>query len=382
MRILCPMADIEMKQFKISDEGDVLFQPDPSNPLPGKPVGKIKKGAAILAPVAEVTDGEIPTEKIAEWLTFHIHEVLQPLLALKDEEQIQENARTIADRLFDAFGILPRAELEDVIAGLDEEGRAALRARKVRLGPVLAFLPLLNKPAAVRLRALLWNLWYDKPLPASVPPDGVTSISVTDQDVDPLYYRAIGYPVYGPRAIRVDMLDRLICAIYDSADKGVFKAQHEMAEWLGCTIPDLYAVLEAMDHKKIHDPAAGQEEKAEETPEKSEENPAEVPEEKTETKPAEQPAAEDQKAEGEKPPVPQEKPELATFHLRRGKAYGKPPRREKPKQHKAPQKRSRKPKRTQRKEPQERIISAVPKKQAENSPFAVLKDLKVQNKDQ
>ncbi|MCB9995195.1 MAG: hypothetical protein H6869_02005 [Rhodospirillales bacterium] len=411
------MLNAKPTQFKLTDEGVILFQPDATNPLPGQPVARIRKGEAILRPAAEVTleiaeaDQEKVSTEITAWLHGHIDEVLQPLTVLKDEEEIQAPARDIASKLHEAFGILPRAALEEPISGLDEEGRRALRSRKVRLGPVLIFLPLLNKPAAVRLRALLWTLWNDKPLPAAVPPDGVTSISVAEQaDIDPVYYRAIGYPVYGPRAIRVDMLDRLISAVYDNADKGVFKAKHEMAEWLGCPIPDLYAVLEAMDHKKIHDPAEealkDEEAAAQESKVEAEEKPAAPAEEKTETPvpAAAEPqgqmslfdappaAAEDSKDEkpAEAAPkaeqaAPPEKPELATFRLRKGKAYGRPPeQRKKPefKDNKDRPKRPHKPKKGgPRKEPRERVISAAAKKNVEDSPFAVLKGLKVQNKE-
>lgn len=384
-----------MKQFRLTDEGAVLFQPDPTNPLPGKPAGKIRKGDALLKPVAALTDeSAVPAgmdkdafaARMQDWLAFHVHEVLQPLAALTAEETVPDPAREISDCLYEALGIVPRADLEGPIGKLDEEGRRVLRARKIRLGPVLVFLPLLNKPAAVRLRALLWNLWYDKALPAEAPPDGVTSISVAGREgIDPLYFRAIGYPVYGPRAIRVDMLDRLIGAIYDSADKGVFKAKHEMAEWLGCPIPDLYAVLEAMDHKKISDPAEQAiEEKAAEPPPAMPEPEASALsiEPALAAEPA-APAPESEPgpaAESSVPaPVPQVKPELATFRLRRGKAYGRPPQKE-PKKHPP---RQQKPKRKEaRKEPpRERVISAAPQKKVENSPFAILKDLKVKGRE-
>ena len=75
-------------------------------------------------------------------------------------------------------------------------------------------------------------------LPAEVPADGIVSFSIKDKDVDADYYRAIGYPVYGPRAMRVDMLDRVVCAVYDGAKDGKFMAQHQMAEWLGSNIED------------------------------------------------------------------------------------------------------------------------------------------------
>lgn len=359
MIIVSPMLNALDKQFKLTDGGTILFQPDPTNPLPGKVIGTVKKGTGQLIPDAVFADGlsQDEAERGRAWLRSYIGEVLQPLVALADEEPIQEQARTITLKLQEALGILPRSALEEAIAGLDEAGRAALRQRKVRLGPVLVFLPSLNKPAAVRLRALLWTVWRGGALPADFPPDGTTSVSVADKNIDPVYYRAIGYPVYGPRAIRVDMLDRLISAVYDSADKGIFKARHDMAEWLGCSIPDLYAVLEAMGHVKEHDPA-DQAPADNDQPEKTEE------------------AGE---AVAEKPALPQEKPDLATFRLRRGKAYGQPPREKAPP--KKFVKRPQEPKRPPPKERRDNVVSASVQKKLEHSPFAVLKDLKIQKKD-
>ena len=42
-----------------------------------------------------------------------------------------------------------------------------------------------------------------------LPPTGRVSVPA-DAGIDPAYYTAISFPVAGPRAIRVDMLDRLI----------------------------------------------------------------------------------------------------------------------------------------------------------------------------
>ncbi len=395
------MLEVQDKQFSLAADGGICFQPDATNPVPGPSVGAVMKGESLLKPAIDLREtGFLPgldetaaRARVAEWLQTHINTVLEPLALLGDDAEIQAPARAIADKLYEALGILPRADLEADIAGLDEEGRRALRERKVRLGPVLVFLPLLNKPAAVRLRAQLWNLWHGKALPAITPPDGVTSISLAEKDsVDPLYYRAIGYPVYGPRAIRVDMLDRLIGAVYDIADKGVFKAQHDMAEWLGCPIADLYAVLEAMGHTKIHDPA--DEEKPDEVEvAEAPESPQVASAPATEETPA-QPEA--YSAAEQEPPKAQEKPELATFRLRKGKAYGGQQGSGERKAHKKPRKphkakgdkargdkqkggpRKHDKRRDRREEQGDRVIAEAPQKAAADSPFAVLKDLKVQ----
>jgi ATP-dependent RNA helicase SUPV3L1/SUV3 len=326
---------IQDKQFRLNDAGEVLFQPDPTNPLPGQPVATLKKGEGLLAPAIVLNDGDVPVAltdaataqtRLNEWIVAHVNAVLGPLVGLgADAADVDTPVAHISRRLQTALGILPRAELEEFIEKLDSDGRRDLRTRRVRLGPVLVSMPDLNKPAAVRLRALLWTLWNDKSLPVQVPADGMVSKVIEPENIDAIYFRSIGYPVYARRAIRVDMLDRVISAIYDNADKGVFKAKHEMAEWLGCPIAELYEILTAMGHSKISDPADAPkpEVKAEEAP--AEEKPAEeaVPA-AVEAPAAETPAAESPAVEAPTEiaaPVVQVKPELATFRLRRGRAH-------------------------------------------------------------
>ncbi len=366
------MLNTSVTQFKLGDDGIIRYQPDASNPLPGEPAAKIVKGAKILEPGIELLEGLVPGGQdgapiaafISEWTKNYIRQVLEPLVALEQAEGLAEPVRGIYEKLYGALGIVPREDVERFTAALEPDMRQALRSRHVRLGPVLVFLPALNKPAGVRLRGLLWSLWNDKELPPKLPHDGIVSLKVDDM-ADQVFYRAIGYPVYGPRAIRIDMLDRVISAVYDSAKDGKFQAQHKMAEWLGCQIDDLYGVLTAMGHRKINDPLENK--KAEEVVAPVEEKPA-----------AEAaPEAASQK-------VPQEKPGLATFALKKGKAFEKKefkPRAESksdsaPREKKKDKPKFKKPDRKKENKPERpRMIHASAKK-IEDSPFAILEQLK------
>ena len=411
------MQNPEYKQLKLDDEGRILFQQDPSNPLPGQPVAQIKKGASLLEPVVEpVIEGinDEGLEMLRAWLKLYTFTVLETLMPLSSELDPEGPARDIARKLYDALGIVLRADIEADIAKLDDEGRALLRHKKVRMGPILIFLPTLNKPAAVRLRALLWSLWNDKPLPALVPKDGATSVVVAEEGVDQAYFRMIGYPLYAGRAIRVDMLDRLVCDIYDCAKDGKFQAKHKMAEWLGCSVPHLYLVLEALGHKKTHDPAddvkpveaveaaqpAAEETKTPETP--VEEKAAEAL--KTEA-PVEIKAPVETKAPAEATPAAPAvvKPELATFALKKGRAYSgsrrtsprpllldpaeKAARDKKRAEKKKSDDRSKKPfkkkfDKDKNKDRPDRVISAMAQKREEDSPFAALQNMKIKAGDE
>lgn len=252
------------KQLTLKDDGQIYWQPDPTNPLPGVPVARVLKGESALSPVVEMLPElglqaealEAALAPIRDWLSAYITKVLEPLVKLAMViDGTPEPVQAICDRVYAGLGIVPREEVVDFIAQLDTETRKTLRGRHVRLGPVLVFVPDLNKPAAVRLRAMLWSLWNDKPLPAPTPRDGAVSQVVDPAVSDASFYQAIGYPLYGNRVIRIDMLDRVMNAIYENVKDNQFQAKHQMAEWLGCSVPDLYVVLEAMGHKKISDPA-------------------------------------------------------------------------------------------------------------------------------
>lgn len=348
------MLKAEPKQFSLSDAGEILYRVDASNPLPGTPVARVVKGSSPLSPLVTMED-DLPAvqEFLLNWLKGHIATVLEPLVGLVAVDDAPEPVKGICACVFQAMGIVPREELEEFIKDLDPDMRKILREKGIRLGPILVFMPALNKPAAVRLRALLWSLDHGKDLPAAVPHDGIVSTAVDPEKIDPGFYQAIGYPVYGPRAIRIDMLDRVICAVYDGAKEGKFQAKHEMAEWLGSSIEDLYAVLTAMGHRKIHDPA----ENAEDVKE-GEEKP---------------------KAEGK----PEGKPELATFALKKGKANEQAKPRSDKKPYKAQDKKKGKKKepkkggrKDQKKDQGMRIVSSAPAPKAEDSPFAILEQLK------
>ena len=268
------------------------------------------------------------------------------------------------DKLYNRMGVVPRADLQEEITALDEDARKILRSKRVKLGPILVFLPELNKPKGVRLRGLLWSLWNGKDLPAPLPADGAVSVKIDTETVNRDMHLAVGYPIYGNRAIRIDMLDRVINAIYDSAENGKFKAQHSMAEWLGCSIEDLYGVLSSMGHNRIIE-----DKKVDEAS-------------KSEDKKPEARQSEDEKSEDKKPEAKKadEEPVLDTFWLKKGQAHKTRVSRPSPKKKdfrktdkskKFSKKGSKKP---YSNEP--RVVSAKAEVKPEDNPFAILAQLK------
>lgn len=259
------MIESKHSHYQLSAEGKILWQEKFNNPLPGVEVASLVKGdhpmrPDVLISSTPATDGKdhaAMLEEIKPWLRQRIDTVLEPLaklsVKLSDDEQIDEDVQAIISRVYDAMGVVLRQDVEGEVAKIDAARRGPIRSRKINMGPVFISIPALNKPAAVKMRGLLWNVFHEKPLPAPVPPDGVTSYKGLDTEGLDAYFRTIGYPVMGKCVVRIDMLDRVINRIYEIAKGGTFEAQHQMSEWLGTTIEDLYSIIEALGHVKIDD---------------------------------------------------------------------------------------------------------------------------------
>lgn len=340
-------------RFSLNDEGAVLWQKDTTNPLPGIIVATMVKGSDLYAPrFATVESASFPRPEtlqteVETWFAAHLDEVLGPILRFAAADGLPEHIRTLAATLKANGGVATRQSLEKELAQLDQDQRKILRQHRIRLGPILIFFHDLLKPASLKLKALLWGVHNEQDLPVTRPKDGLVSQNLEDASVNHDFYRMLGYPVLANRAIRIDMLDRVVTDIYDSAKEGLFRAQHKYAEWLGCSIDSMYAVLEALGHRKVEDAApapatdaAGEAPTAETPaaevpatePAAAETTTAEAPAAETpvtETAPTEtvpQAAAADAPASPEaaaaNPAAPKPevvKPELAQFRLRKGR---------------------------------------------------------------
>ena len=169
------------------------------------------------------------------------------------------------------FGILPREGVAEEIRALDQQARAELRKFGVRFGAYNIYFPLLLKPAAADMLLLLWALKHGASVGIDVaqlpvpPRQGLTSVGV-DKALPEAFYRAAGFQVCGPRAIRIDMLERLADLIrpltswkasparpeppLGAVGRGGFKVQPEMLSIIGCSAEEMGNVLFVLGFRK------------------------------------------------------------------------------------------------------------------------------------
>jgi len=356
------MIGSDQGRFTLHEDGCITWQADATNPLPGDAVAQIHKGQTILTPEVKIKSADMLDDAqkataiaaIQKWLQSHIGTVLAPLMKLVDENdnKLEGAAKGIGFQLYENLGVIHRSDIENLVPDLTPELRASLRQKRVKMGAILVFMFELVKPAAINLRALLWGLWHDRALPMDRPADGRVSIMVDPKAIDRNYFRSIGYPVFGALAIRIDMLDRVVTDIYDSAKDYKFQAKQSYMEWLGCGEEDLYAVLQSMGFRKYH------------APEEDKIGVAHPP----------QPLQEGSESEdGQAQETPQ-KTELATFILKKGKISDRP----RPKRADNDKKSSKKPHKKAPKDKNKAKSYSFDVKGGgddDDSPFAVLKQL-------
>ena len=212
-------------------------------------VGKLVKGAEAARPQVEAFVDDEAGPDVADkvrrraqhFIDRKIVAQFEPLMAMARDEALTGLARGFAFRLVEAMGVIAREAVATEVKELDQEARAALRKHGVRFGQFTVFLPLLLKPAASRLRLVLWSLWNGlQDFPESPPPGLVTIPNLPD--VPRSHYTLAGYHPAGARAIRIDMLERLADILRTKDSRAGFEATPDMLSITGMTL-DQFADL-------------------------------------------------------------------------------------------------------------------------------------------
>ncbi len=265
---LCEAKD---EAFTLSRNGAVTWE--------RQEIGRLEAGQEPLRPAFALmadehlaqADKEAVVKRVEAWIAALIEMRLKPLVDLSKAPDVTGLARGIGFQLVENFGVLPREVVAEEIRSLDQQARAELRKFGVRFGAYNIYFPILLKPAAADLLLLLWALKHgaaagieiaNLPVP---PRQGLTSVTV-DKAVPEVFYRAAGFHVCGPRAIRVDMLERLADLIRPltswkpslarpeppagAVGRGGFKVQPDMLSIIGCSAEEMGHVLFVLGFRK------------------------------------------------------------------------------------------------------------------------------------
>ncbi|WP_373236357.1 helicase-related protein [Cohaesibacter celericrescens] len=262
----------------------------------GAPIAKLVAGDSVLKPRLMVLADEglsgqaleYVQSRINLWLNNHVNLLLQPLVDLAESEELEGVAKGLAFQLVENLGILDRRSVSEDVRSLDQDARASLRKFGVRFGAYHIYIPVLLKPAPSSMLVMMWALHnggLDQDGIVEVPSlsaSGRTSIPV-NEGISPSLYKTVGFGVYGKRAVRIDILERLADLIRPllswrateespEPPEGVmergFTVTVAMTSLLGCAGEDFSTILKSLgyrvERRKIEaEPAAKSEDSGE-----------------------------------------------------------------------------------------------------------------------
>lgn len=202
------------KDITLSEHGKLWWD--------GAAIGKLVAGSSPLTPNVEmIADEHLKSplrdevqQHLDAWLKARIAGRLEPLLALVRAIDIKAGtpdalpaaARGVAHQLVENFGSLDRNKVQ-----LPDDLRQLIRSLKifgVWFGKRSVYLPKLIRPDAAALLALLWGVWSKREQLLAPPQAGLTSFPA-DKTQPAGFLAAAGFRVIGPRAVRLDILERL-----------------------------------------------------------------------------------------------------------------------------------------------------------------------------
>ncbi|GBD43110.1 putative helicase HelY [bacterium HR40] len=220
----------------------------------GAAIARLARGPSLLRPLIElllapeiVDRGTALKARIENWLATHFACVLAPLEALQalsDSPEASGSARGLAFQLAEAAGLVPREQVDGLLAGLTTPDRRLLTRLGVRFGVHHVYVAPLLRPAAIEARARLLAIWTGAPVP--VPSPGCTVLRGLPQAARE-WALQLGFVPVRDFALRVDLGERLAARLRALARRHRrFPLPPELAAEAGLTREELEGMARAL----------------------------------------------------------------------------------------------------------------------------------------
>ena len=235
-------------EIEISDQGEFIWQ--------NNIIAICNKGIEILKPeilpfVSDFVTAEV-REKIKKRLTHFLErriEILfEPLFNVQKDESITGISKGLSFMLIESLGVIPRSVVMSEVKQITQEERSKLRKHGLRFGQFTIFFPALIKPAPTKLRLILWGKFLGMKRIPAVPSPGLVSVEMDGSEPKGYFPRA-GLRAAGNRAIRIDMLERVVDLIRkENIEKG-FEATSEMLSLTGMSHDQFADLMLGLNYK-------------------------------------------------------------------------------------------------------------------------------------
>jgi ATP-dependent RNA helicase SUPV3L1/SUV3 len=258
-------SEIATRAQLLAADADAAFAIDAAGMVRwrGGPVGRLVGGERMLTPRAEPLAGDFvegeAREKIRQRLSAFVRSEIERRLAplfAASALPLGGVGRGLTYQLVDALGALPAVEVASQVAALAPADRAALSRQGVRFGIKTIYFESLQRPEALRFRALLWAVRHGRGVPALPPTRRLAKTVETDPALPLSFYAALGFFVVDRVALRPDRLERLAAAARRLARHGPFVADERLASIAGVEPGSLRPLLTALGYRAVIDAGA------------------------------------------------------------------------------------------------------------------------------
>ena len=251
-RALSGLVRERVEALEREDDSSLALGPGAEVLWRGAAVARLVAGESALQPQVDVLASELldpplrerVRRRVAAWLESHLRSTLLPLFALRDGTP-PGVVRGLAFALVEGLGAVSRRSVAQQVAALTPDDRKALARLGVTVGRLSLFLPALLRPEAARLRARLFAVQQGRPAVSG--PDGAPSVP-SDPRQSAAFYLACGYLPAGPRAVRLDRLERAAAVASRLSRAGPFVPPRDLAPILGCPPGEVPAILTAIGY--------------------------------------------------------------------------------------------------------------------------------------
>jgi ATP-dependent RNA helicase SUPV3L1/SUV3 len=210
-----------------------------------RPLGKLTRGTGLLVPEVKLAGldhlGAGARSRVLRRLVAFARDLVEALLSPLRAPALRglsPAGRGVVYQLEQGLGTALTERAGAQLAELREGERALLEAQGVALGARVLYVPVLLRAPATAQRLALATAFFE-PRPVAPRPAAVSL--ALPRGADPRAYAAIGYPVFGSRAVRADVAERVGRALAEGGSEA-----GALASWLGCPAREVPGIAEAL----------------------------------------------------------------------------------------------------------------------------------------
>jgi len=238
------LVDAPFERFSIDREARIRAD--------GRLLGQLTRGPDRLRPEVRLL---LPEEvgagarsrlqrRLVAWSRDLVAELCAPL-RVAPGVALGAAARGLLYQLEQGLGTVPVGSAARELELLEASDREQLSARGIVVGLHYVFVRSLLRPPAIAWRVALVAAQIGDARRAPSPPPGAVSLARV-AGIDAKCYLAVGYPLVGPRAVRVDVVERVAAAIAAFVAGTAPDPSGRLPGWLGCPVASARQIAAAL----------------------------------------------------------------------------------------------------------------------------------------